>query len=57
MWAASQVFKRGIRTDRKEGVSLLGECAAACRCIVLALVEVGMWPVRKCKGDQRGFWF
>lgn len=42
----------GVWIDRKEDVGLPWEHAGACRCIVLAVVEVGMGSVRKCKGLQ-----
>lgn len=37
---------------RKE--KLAQRAVGACRCIVLAVVEVSMWPVRKRKGGRRG---
>lgn len=46
----------GMWTGRKEGRRKLARRAVgACRCIVLALVEVGMWLVRKRKGGRWGW--
>lgn len=53
MWALSQALSvgRGLAGRKAQARR---RAVGARRCIVLALVEVGMWSVRKRKGGRRG---